>query len=345
MHPDVLEDKPGACPICKMNLEPVRLDAAWSCPVHTTIAQTEPGKCPICRRDLVQVTVALTWTCPVHPEVREVEPGRCKICRRELVQARDRRPHGDHNPRHGGIFFMAADNWHHLEGTYPKAGVFRLFVYDDYTRPLAVTAFTARAVTKETYDSTRRQSTEVAAYPLRPSKDASYLEAQLPGNDLPAQITAKIRFTPTGDEYRFDFVFPTYSTDPTPASATPTATSAPTLGTAPASDLLPDTTPGLLASVKARSQEVGALIQQGAYAQVYIPAMATKDAALALEAHTGDVSDNRRPALASAVKRVVVAAWLLDLYGDLGDREKLNEGYRAFATAVADLTQVYASGR
>jgi len=27
MHPDVLEDKKGTCPICKMDLVPVRLDA------------------------------------------------------------------------------------------------------------------------------------------------------------------------------------------------------------------------------------------------------------------------------------------------------------------------------
>ncbi len=346
MHPDVIEDKPGACPICKMTLEPVRLDTAWSCPVHTAIAETQPGKCPICQRNLVQVTVALTWTCPVHSDVREGEPGRCKICGRELAAIRERRPHGDHNPRHGGIFFMAADNWHHLEGAYPKAGVFRLFVYDDYTRPLAVSAFTARAVTKETRDHTRKEATEIQAYPLQPSKDAAYLKARLPVNRLPAEITAKIRFTAKGDEYRFDFVFPTYSKDQAAPAPTPTATSPAILGSSGvAVDPLPGTTSGLLAALKARSQEVGILIQQGAYAQVYVPALSTKDAALALETRVGDVPDNRRPAVTSAVKRVVVAAWLLDLYGDLGDRERLNDAYRSFAAAVADLTQGYATSR
>src|SRR6266849_692769 len=63
MHPDVVEDKPGQCHVCKMRLVPARLDSAWSCPVHTTITRAQSGPCPICKRDLVQITVSLFWTC------------------------------------------------------------------------------------------------------------------------------------------------------------------------------------------------------------------------------------------------------------------------------------------
>src|SRR5947207_15641171 len=31
MHPEILEDKGGICPICKMDLVPIRLDSVWTC--------------------------------------------------------------------------------------------------------------------------------------------------------------------------------------------------------------------------------------------------------------------------------------------------------------------------
>ena len=62
-HPDVLEDRPGVCPLCKLALVPVRLDSSWMCPVHTAVIESERGTCRLCRRQLVPVTVSLTWTC------------------------------------------------------------------------------------------------------------------------------------------------------------------------------------------------------------------------------------------------------------------------------------------
>ncbi len=70
MHPEVLQDEPGTCPICKMDLTPARDPAdpaagggaghgaghdeqLWTCPMHPTIVENEPGACPICGMDLV----------------------------------------------------------------------------------------------------------------------------------------------------------------------------------------------------------------------------------------------------------------------------------------------------
>ncbi|MGH8396928.1 MAG: copper-transporting P-type ATPase [Gammaproteobacteria bacterium] len=51
MHPEVIQDHPGACPKCGMTLEPmVPVQAAqkWTCPMHPEIMRDEPGVCPIC---------------------------------------------------------------------------------------------------------------------------------------------------------------------------------------------------------------------------------------------------------------------------------------------------------
>ena len=69
MHPEVVDNAAGQCPICKMALVPVRLALVWTCPVHSQISADAQGNCKLCGRPLVRVTKALSWTCPVHPKV------------------------------------------------------------------------------------------------------------------------------------------------------------------------------------------------------------------------------------------------------------------------------------
>ena len=44
-----------------------------------------------------------------------------------------------------------------------------------------------------------------------------------------------------------------------------------------------------------------------------------------------------------AVKRVVLAAWNLDRFGDLGDRSRLVQAHADFALAVSDMKLAYAA--
>lgn len=221
-RPDILEDKPGPCPVEEMpgmkhDMVPVRLTSVWSCPVHTVVARPGPGKCPIDRvRDLIEVVVAISWTCSSRPDIDQINPGTCPDGS-PMVVKHTRRPHGDHNPKHGGLYFMAPDKWHHLEGTYPGKGLFRLYLYDDYGKPLppeAVGLVQARAVTKETFDGATRTTREISAYPLTAVVRNEYLEARIDPSTFPVQVTAKVKFRKEGPEYRFDFVFPDFSNEP-----------------------------------------------------------------------------------------------------------------------------------
>ena len=71
MHPQVIQDEPGQCPICGMDLTPMQggssaqtgapahdhgmaaESARWTCPDHPMIVENAPGTCPIDGLDLV----------------------------------------------------------------------------------------------------------------------------------------------------------------------------------------------------------------------------------------------------------------------------------------------------
>jgi len=49
MHPEILRDEPGDCPICGMALEPVAASTShWTCPMHPEVHDEGPGHCADC---------------------------------------------------------------------------------------------------------------------------------------------------------------------------------------------------------------------------------------------------------------------------------------------------------
>lgn len=64
MHPEVVQEGPGACPKCGMGLEPlspVQLTEStkYTCPMHPEITQDVPGSCPKCGMALEARTITL----------------------------------------------------------------------------------------------------------------------------------------------------------------------------------------------------------------------------------------------------------------------------------------------
>jgi hypothetical protein len=346
MHPDVLEAKEGACSICGMDLVPVRLVLVYTCPVHAVIEQPKPGKCRICSRDLVQKTAALTFTCAGNRDVSQIEPGKCADGS-AMVPRYSARAHGDHNPKHGGLFFMAPDNWHHLEGAYPAPGRFRVYVYDDFSKPLSIAQarkVRGRVVTKEAFDPKTGTTRELASTPLTLARNGAFFEARIEPLALPAKMTAKISFTSEDKESRFDFAFPVYSRD-SPASALPSQSASASAPGASADKSVaePASSPdSLLNDLKAQSAEVESLVKSGALGALYVPALRAKDLALEIQAKHPAA---HQEAIEPSVKQIVLAAYLLDNYGDLGDAEKAREAFRSMSTAVAQLDSILSERR
>jgi Cu(I)/Ag(I) efflux system membrane fusion protein len=54
MHPEIIQDKPGKCPICGMELVKKEQQVIYTCPMHPEVTSDKPGKCPVCGMDLVR---------------------------------------------------------------------------------------------------------------------------------------------------------------------------------------------------------------------------------------------------------------------------------------------------
>jgi hypothetical protein len=118
--------------------------------------------------------------------------------------------HEDHDPKHGGTFFMAMNNHHHLEGVLEAPGIFRVYVYDSFTKPLSLEQMKQVSGTVLV-----GESDNAPEIPLTLSGDGQTLEAALGSSaTLPLTLTLRMRFPGMTMEARpelFTFPFQKYT--------------------------------------------------------------------------------------------------------------------------------------
>jgi hypothetical protein len=100
---------------------------------------------------------------------------------------------------------------------------------------------------------------------------------------------------------------------------------------------IPDTVGEIVAQISARNRQIGELIDLGKFTDVWFPAFEAKDLALAMSSHAPQIPADKRPLLEPTINRLLRAAWLLDAFGDLGNREQITAAYADFKSAVAGI--------
>ena len=253
--------------------------------------------------------------------------------------------HMDHSAQHGGTVFMAPDGFHHIEGVYPEPGVFRLYATDNYRAPVDISGWSGRAVTEEEYDEVTDEFVEVSAIAFQPSPNGAYLEAVVPDYGGSTEVIAKVVFQEDFPAERFDFIFAELSAADAATTTARLAASLDAPETIPLSQRIlpdvPDDAPAIAAEIIIRDQQIQDMVERGAFTEIFIPALQAKELALALQQRGSGLSSAQNNQIRIAVRHLVRAAYLLDWYGDLGNKNDVDDAYGIFGASVNEIKTVY----
>lgn len=145
------------------------------------------------------------YICPMRCEEEKTYPSpqKCPKCHMNL---QDVNAHMDHAAKHGGIFFMAPDQKHHLEGTISETYELRIYFYDEYTKPIQADKFTARGTFRTKQPETEQEIT----LSVEPGKQFLTAKPHRPIK-FPVSVKVFIDFKDGKEPQVFDFDFDTPS--------------------------------------------------------------------------------------------------------------------------------------
>jgi hypothetical protein len=246
--------------------------------------------------------------------------------------------HMDHSPLHGGQFFMAQNNYHHLEGTLSEPGVFRLYVYDDFKRPIDPRNFAGRVVF-ERYDLETGEFSETS-FPLDAVGGADYLSSRIP-EPLPAEFYASVWMA--GEQLRYDFYFEGLTKEPAqPPRATALIAGEHSHQRPPL--VIPEAPAAIISELQTRSMLVEQTYRAGNWTLLYVPAFDAADLAEALLGHLDGLGARGIGRARVAVGRVRQSAVELDRTGDLADSARTQQALERFRTGIEELVAAFAGG-
>ena len=132
----------------------------------------------------------------------------------------EERAHMDHKPKHGGLFFMSLDNFHHLEGVILPPATLRIYLYDDHTKPLKAEETRKTSGTVQIGDSDDAPKISFA-----PGKKKETIEANLgDAVKFPIDLTVLLRLpgmSPDSKPELFNFTFAKFTDEHGPGSCRP----------------------------------------------------------------------------------------------------------------------------
>ncbi len=177
---------------------------------------------------------------------------------------------------------MAPDAWHHLEGTYPEDGTFRVHLYDNFSQPLSAKAFKGRAVLKESFDPVTPGDARAPRVSASSRRGRELSRGESPERIAPdrdrGQDPVRERRSVRAVRLRVPGLVARVATVPTGGDGARRAARSPK---------------AIAAAIVERARRVKDLLARGAFTEIYVPALEAKELALALEARRPDRPGSR----------------------------------------------------